>query len=115
MCPRITRIGLQKVQGVLGLLRTAIPEAVSLCTLAEANILRPLLQGKPFPPLMSNHRSSRTTLSLTEAATSIAPQEVAECSEDTLTLLSRSVPSLESPSQGATKPGALSTGSNHFE
>jgi hypothetical protein len=76
---------------VLRLLRAALPNAIPLCSLVEANVLRPLLEGKPLPLLMSARLGSRPTLSLTEAVTAITPREATEDTEETVSLLERSV------------------------
>lgn len=85
---------------MLRLLRTALPDAIPLCSLVEANLLRPLLEGKPLPLLMSARLRSRPTLSLTEAVTAITPREVTEDTEETLSLLERSM--LSPPPRPAT-------------
>lgn len=70
---------------MLRLLRAALPNAIPLCSLVEANVLRPL------PLLMSARLGSRPTLSLTEAVTAITPREATEDTEETVSLLERSV------------------------
>jgi hypothetical protein len=90
---RITRFGVQKIQDVLRQMRPAIPGAVDCCSLAEANILQPILRGEPLPPLMADRVASRPTLSLAETLTAVTPREVTELRSETMALLEQGDPS----------------------
>ena len=88
---RITRFGIQKIQEVVRELRVLVPETVTCCALAEANILVPILRREPLPLLLASRHDARSTLSLAEALTAVNPLAIRECTMSTLSLIGQGI------------------------